>query len=385
MSEPGAARLLVVDDNPANRDLLTRRLQRQGHRVDAVEGGREALDALRGAEFDLVLLDITMPEMDGYEVLARLKADERLTHIPVVMVSALDEIESVVRCLGLGADDYLTKPFDPVLLRARVDSSLAKKRLHDVERSHRQALERELEIGRRIQSGFLPRALPAVDGWSIGARFRPARQVAGDFYDLFPLAGGGIALVVADVCDKGVGAALYMALFRSLIRAVASQDGHRDGADALRTAARTTSDYIATVHGDANMFATAFLAVLEPASGALAYLNAGHDAPMIVRAGSGAIDRLMPTAPALGLMPGQAFEVRTQRVDAGDLLLAYTDGLTEAAPQGAVFGEDGVVDCLRAANGSVDALLDTLVARAAPDGDAQADDLTLMAARRAAR
>lgn len=385
MSEPRAARLLVVDDNPANRDLLTRRLQRQGHLVDAVEGGRQALDALRGAEFDLVLLDITMPEMDGYEVLARLKADDHLKHIPVVMVSALDEIESVVRCLGLGADDYLPKPFDPVLLRARVESSLAKKRLHDAERSYRQALEREMEIGRRIQAGFLPRTPSAVDGWSIGARFRPARQVAGDFYDLFPLAGGGIALVIADVCDKGVGAALYMALFRTLIRAVASQDGHRDGADALRAAARTTSDYIATVHGDANMFATAFLAALEPASGTIAYVNAGHDAPMIARAGGTAIDRLMPTAPALGLLPGQAFEVRTQRVEAGDLLFAFTDGLTEAAPHGKVFGEDAVADCLRRANGPVDALLDELVARAAPDGDAQADDLTLVAARRAAR
>jgi serine phosphatase RsbU (regulator of sigma subunit) len=385
MTEPAIARLLVVDDNPANCELLVRRLQRQGHGVEFVEGGREALARLRATDFDLVLLDITMPGMDGYQVLAEMKADAALSHIPVVMVSALDEIESVVRCLGLGADDYLPKPFDPALLRARVESSLARKRLHDSERRYLRAMERELEIGRQIQQGFLPDALPRVDGWQIAARFLPARQVAGDFYDVFALRNGSLFLVVADVCDKGVGAALYMALFRSLIRAIAGQGGDGDSVQALTRTARSTSDYIATVHSGANMFATAFLAVLEPVSGDFVYVNAGHDAPMLVRRGAQPIERLMPTGAALGLMPDQAFGVAAGRLAPGDLLLAFTDGVTEAGSPGAQFGEQGIEDRLRAMNGSADELLGEIAAGVAALNVEQADDVTMLAAQRALR
>ena len=125
--------LLVVDDNPANRDVLSRRLNRQGYEVVTAENGRQAMHAVRTRAFDLVLLDIMMPEMDGYEVLEALKADESLRHLPVIMVSALDDLDSVVRCIDLGADDYLPKPFPPTLLKARISACLEKKRAHDRE------------------------------------------------------------------------------------------------------------------------------------------------------------------------------------------------------------------------------------------------------------
>ena len=131
-------------------------------------------------------------------------SDPALKHVPVIMISAVTEIDSVVKCIELGATDYLPKPFNPVLLKARVGATLEKKRLRDKERLYAKSLERELEIGREIQKSFLPEELPAVAGWEIAARFRPARQVAGDFYDAFPLPSSGrIGLVVADVCDKG--------------------------------------------------------------------------------------------------------------------------------------------------------------------------------------
>ena len=126
--------LLVVDDNKVNRLLMGRRLEQQGHTVAFAENGREALDMLRAQPFDLVLLDIEMPELDGYQVLERLTADTRLRNIPVIMTSSLDEIDSVVKCIELGAEDYLTKPVNPVLLRARIGASLEKKRLRDVQR-----------------------------------------------------------------------------------------------------------------------------------------------------------------------------------------------------------------------------------------------------------
>ncbi len=125
--------LLVVDDIEANRDVLSRRLQRQGYDVATAENGVQALEKLRAQSFDLVLLDIMMPEMDGYETLQSLKADEALRSIPVIMISALSELDAVVRCIEMGAEDYLPKPFNPILLKARIGASLEKKRAHDRE------------------------------------------------------------------------------------------------------------------------------------------------------------------------------------------------------------------------------------------------------------
>jgi signal transduction histidine kinase len=145
-AEQGA--ILVVDDSETNRDLLYRTLERQGHKPVILRDGQEALDLLRRQPFDLILLDVLMPAMDGFEVLQRLKADEMLRHIPVLMISALDEFDSVVRGIELGAEDYLFKPFNPVLLRARVEACLEKKRLRDHERRYLQQLQ---ENYRRLQ------------------------------------------------------------------------------------------------------------------------------------------------------------------------------------------------------------------------------------------
>jgi len=161
--------ILVVDDNEGNREMLARRLTRQGYRVEVAAGGRQALKTLETAAVDLVLLDVMMPEMDGYEVLQCLKADARLRDIPVLMISALDEIASVVRCIELGAEDYLSKPFDPVLLRARIGACLEKKRLHDQEVRYRQELAElnktleqrvEQQVGQLERLGRLKRFFP---------------------------------------------------------------------------------------------------------------------------------------------------------------------------------------------------------------------------------
>ncbi len=127
----GPGHLLVVDDNKVNRLLLGRGLEQQGHKVSFAENGRKALEMLRSAPFDLVLLDIQMPELDGYQVLEQLTQDTQLREIPVIMTTAMEELDSVVKCIEMGAEDYLTKPVNPVLLRARINASLEKKRLRD--------------------------------------------------------------------------------------------------------------------------------------------------------------------------------------------------------------------------------------------------------------
>jgi len=378
-------RLLVVDDTEANRDLLARRLRALGHDVAIAKNGREALDSLAARDTDLVLLDIMMPEMDGFEVLERLREDPARRHVPVIMISAVDEIDSVVRAIELGATDYLPKPFNAVVLKARVTATLEKKRLEDAERHHARELERELEIGRQIQKDFLPEALPRPEGWEIAAAFHPARQVGGDFYDAFDLEDGRVAIAVGDVCDKGVGAALFMALFRSLIRSHAELHGSGTPAvPAARSIVALTNDYIARTHGRSNMFATIFFAILDPRTGDLAWVNGSHEPPILRRAG-GAVERLMPTGPAVGAMPGMEFEARTARLAPGDLLLAITDGVTEArSAAGKLYGEDGVLGILEAAPARTAALLERIVAavRAHEAGTEPVDDLTMLAVRR---
>lgn len=147
-SDTTPALILVVDDNHRNRDMLSRRLGKQGYDVAVAENGREALEAVRTRPFDMVLLDIMMPEMDGYEVLQQLKSDETLRHIPVIMISALDEVDSVVRCIEMGAEDYLPKPFNPTLLKARIGACLEKKHVRDL--AHRFTCELQ-ENYKRLQ------------------------------------------------------------------------------------------------------------------------------------------------------------------------------------------------------------------------------------------
>ncbi|NUR77699.1 MAG: response regulator [Thermoleophilia bacterium] len=162
MSEVSAS-ILVVDDDQINRMVLAHDLEQEGHRVTAVEDGGSALEALRDGRFDVVLLDVLMPELDGYETLAQIERNEKLRHVPVIMVSALEDIESVVRCIELGAADYLPKPFDPVLLRARINGCLTKKRLHDLELEYIEQVGHVVDAATAVENGsFTAESLDAV-------------------------------------------------------------------------------------------------------------------------------------------------------------------------------------------------------------------------------
>jgi class 3 adenylate cyclase/CheY-like chemotaxis protein len=169
MSDERAAWILVVDDDAVNRRMLTGLLEDDGHRVDTAVDGRQALERLHADRFDLALLDVVMPKLDGYGVLAHMKEDEALRHVPVLMITALDDLQSAVRCIELGADDYLVKPFDPVVLRARIKASLTRKRMHDREAEHLAELARlnrrleariEEQMAELVRTGELKRFLP---------------------------------------------------------------------------------------------------------------------------------------------------------------------------------------------------------------------------------
>ena len=167
-----SSRILIVDDNASNRDVLERRLVREGHQVATATNGATALELVVGEKFDLILLDLIMPEMSGFEVLRRLKASEHTSHIPVIVISALDELDSVVRCIEAGAEDYLTKPFNPILLRARIGASLERKRLRDREQKFIADLEQEKTRSETLLLNILPR--------SIVSRMRDGEMVIAD-------------------------------------------------------------------------------------------------------------------------------------------------------------------------------------------------------------
>jgi serine phosphatase RsbU (regulator of sigma subunit) len=380
--------VLVVDDNEANRDVLSRRLKRQGHTVAVAENGLQALEMMHTQSFDLILLDIMMPEMNGYQVLEELKANKALRHIPVIMISALDDIDSVVRCIELGAEDYLYKPFNPVLLKARVSASLEKKWLRDQEQAYVQAVKRELELGRRIQADFLPGSLPKLDGWEIAAVFHPAREVAGDFYDVFMLPANHVGLVIADVCDKGVGAALFMALVRSLIRAFSEQVA-TDATDALE-AVSMTNNYIARNHHNnqsRHMFATLFFGVLNPTTGKLTYVNGGHDAPILTCA-DGIKTFLNVTGPAVGFAADTTFNQAETIMEPGDILLSFTDGVTEARSiDGSLFTEERLIDLLQTPVTTARGLMEQISAEVSHHiaDNTPSDDITMLAVQRLAR
>src|ERR1700716_4348217 len=199
-------RILVVDDNDDNRYTLTLYLDLEGYsKVETAQDGEEAIARLEVDGFDLVLLGVMMPKVDGYQVLTWIKGQPRLRDLPVIMISALNEMSSVVRCIELGAVDYLPKPFNPTLLRARVGASLEKERLRDEVRASLARLAEELDVGRRLQLGMLPRVSPANTAEQpveVHAFIEPAREVGGDLYDCFYAAERLFCFLVGDVSGK---------------------------------------------------------------------------------------------------------------------------------------------------------------------------------------
>jgi sigma-B regulation protein RsbU (phosphoserine phosphatase) len=387
---PGDYTLLVVDDSEDNRYTLTRRLAREGFTsVVTAADGRQALDLLQERRFDLVLLDIMMPELNGYEVLERIKADKRLRHIPVIMISAVDQIESVIRCIELGAEDYLPKPFNPTLLRARVGASLEKKRLRDEIIAHLGRIERELESAREIQLSMVPTNFPApteATPFELYATLQPALQVGGDLYDFFWRDAQTLCFVVADVSDKGAPAALFMARAKTLIRLVATL---------LRTptgGAPGPDEIIARVNEELcrdnphSMFVTLFFGMLDPASGELRFCNAGHTVPYLVSPGGTLVPLEGARAKPVGIRPTLSYQSATSKLAPGDYLFLFTDGITESMDGGGVlFSEQRLEGTLESLAGQTPrAIVETVIAKVREFAGAapQSDDIAAMALRR---
>ncbi len=370
--------ILIVDDTPASLRLLAQLLTEHGYHVRPVTDGALAVAAALAEPPDLILLDIRMPQMNGYQVCARLKAEARTRDIPVIFISALDDIHDKVQAFSSGGVDYVTKPYQVDEVLARVNAHLTLRRLQKQLQDANQRMERELVLAGEVQAGLLPGGAPVIPGWELAALLNPARETSGDFYDFIPLPDGRIGILVADVVDKGVKAALFMALSWALIRTYVREYPGNPGQALSLVNGRILRDT------RSNQFLSAFFAVLDPASGLLTYANAGHNPPFLLHAhGTGNVQLLARTGMILGVLEGQVWGEMEVSMQPGDVLLAYTDGVTDAInTRGDFFGDEKLLATARSIVGqSADQMLRGVAAAIDhfSEGAAQFDDIAMVA------
>ncbi|QES51097.1 hypothetical protein DEJ50_27925 [Streptomyces venezuelae] len=356
--------VIILDDHPPPPDGLLTALRT----MDAALTAHTLQELISGPVERLPVADVLLApaEVPGDSVRTAVRRLRRRYGAPIVVVWTVDGFAALEEHVRLG-HDYLVPPFLPALVGARLHSCSERaelgRTLREADaRAELVSYEKELEIGREIQAGFLPEALPVPDGWEIDVRFRPARQVAGDFYDVFELVHRRrLAVVVADVCDKGVGAALFMALIRSLLRHTAENSGLQHlvaagrsggripvvGATPLLNAVTATNGYLTRNHLRQGYFATLFFGVLDPLTGSLVYINGGHNPPLLLSADGGRPVALEVTGPAVGVLPDCVYTLGYAQLDPGDTLFVFTDGVPEArCPEGRFLGDERMLDLL---------------------------------------
>jgi serine phosphatase RsbU (regulator of sigma subunit) len=366
--------ILVVDDSPVNLQLLVRTLHGSGHRILAARDGRAAIEIVRRARPDLMLLDVMMPEIDGFEVCRSLKADPETEETVVIFLSALGEVSDKVSGLKLGAVDYITKPIQPEEVLARVETHLTRQYLERELRQSRDRLDRELESAAAMQRLILPRAMPIHPAVEFAAYYRTGRHAGGDYYDVLELGADRYGIMVADVSGHGAPAAIVMAMIRTVLHTHPAPD---DPPSVLQDINRHFHYF-----WESGIFATAVYLVLDGRRGTLRLSCAGHQPPLLARASGDvarvAVDSVVPLLlMELADVPSSACTLR-----AGDRLLLYTDGITDReAPDGTMFEEERLTAALgKVATFRPSAVIDSLVADvdAFAGGREPRDDQTLV-------
>jgi serine phosphatase RsbU (regulator of sigma subunit) len=375
-------RVLVVEDEPDLLSVLAQSLREAGYAADAADDGRDGLRLALADDYDLIVLDLMLPQLDGLGVLRELR---KAKTTPVLILTARDAVTDRVHGLEAGADDYLTKPFELAELLARVKAmirrsaggALSVARIGEVTGDTIARTVSKLELAREIQMRLTPRNPPHVSGVDVAYHYQPAQWVGGDYCDLWDMPDGRLAFVVADVAGKGLAAAMVMSSLHASLHAGTSFCA--GPAEAIDYVNRHLAQHLP---GD--MFVTLFLGMLDAKTGRLEYVNAGHVPPLLATPGAGIEPLAPPANTVLGIGAG-SFEARSQTLSRGACLLAITDGITEAmSPEGKQFGGDGLREVLRsaAAGTAADIVQDVTKAAAAFRGAGpQQDDETVLALR----
>jgi sigma-B regulation protein RsbU (phosphoserine phosphatase) len=344
-------RVLIVDDEPDVETLIRQRFKRRPGDFDFVfaRDGKEALDMLNADPcIEVVVTDINMPVMDGLTLLGNLNSFNHGRLLKAVVLSAYGDMGNIRTAMNRGAFDFLTKPIDfqdfEVTLRRTLEAlHIARQGMKA--RAQLTALEQELDIASRIQASMLPQTfeLAGRPEFALYAEMKPARRVGGDFYDFFPVGADSLGFLVGDVSGKGIPAALFMAVSRTLLRATALQGF--GPAECMRY-----SNDIILGQSPPGVYVTAFYGILNGRTGRLDYCLAGHTPPFVVSP-SGDLNRLRdPISSVIGLLPGAEYETGTVQLRPGDSVFLYTDGVTEAANSGDEFcGERRLAEVLACA------------------------------------
>ena len=333
MKKLSDCRVLLVDDAKANLDILVEGLKAD-HKLSLALNGEVALQIAAKMPPDLVLLDIMMPGLDGYEVCRRMRQMPETAEVPIMFLSSLEEVQNKTRGFEAGANDYLTKPFEMLEVKARVRSLLKAKAYSD---AVKEQIASELRVAREIQMGMLPHDFTSVEsayGVSFGAVLEPAREVGGDLYGVCAAGPERLVVFLGDVSGKGIPASMFMVRAISLARLLA-----REIAEPERILARLNEELSAD--NPSNMFVTFLCAVFEPKSGRLALANAGHCRPVLLAAGQQPCWAVENLGTALGFEPGLEFERTELTLHDGDALILYSDGVSEAFnPEDECYGND---------------------------------------------
>jgi sigma-B regulation protein RsbU (phosphoserine phosphatase) len=326
-------RVLIVDDAKANLDILVEGLKAD-HKLSLALNGETALQIAARTPPDLVLLDIMMPGMDGYEVCRRMRQMPETAEVPIMFLSSLEEVQDKTRGFEVGANDYLTKPFEMLEVKARVKSLLKAKAYSD---AVKEQIASELRICREIQMGMLPHDFSDVEttyGVEFGAVLEPAREVGGDLYGVCAAGLDRLVVFLGDVSGKGIPASMFMVRAISLARLLA-----REISEPEHILSRL-NDELAT-DNPSGMFVTFLCAVFESKTGRLALANAGHCRPVILHDGQPPRWAVKNLGTALGFEPGLEFERTEFTLKPGDTLVLYSDGVTEAFnPRDELYGNE---------------------------------------------
>jgi serine phosphatase RsbU (regulator of sigma subunit) len=371
------ATVLVVDDSAVNLQVLVRTLHGSGHRILAATNGQMALEIARRARPDLMLLDVMMPGIDGFEVCRALKADAATEETVVIFLSAMGEVSDKVAGLKLGAADYITKPIQAEEVLARVETHLARQYLERELRRSRDRLDRELAGAANMQRMILPPALPVHPAMEFAAYYRTSRHAGGDYYDVLDLGASRYGVIVADVSGHGAPAAIVMAMIRAVVH---MHPTPHDPPAVLRH----INEHFRYLW-ETGIFATAVYGILDADRATIRLSCAGHPPPLLVRPGEPAAPLPVDAVVPLLLMEIGPVPCTEHPLRRGDRLLMYTDGVTERqSPDGAMFDLPRLTAALgRAAPLGPAATIDYLVSELDAFGGAREpdDDQTLVLVR----
>ena len=324
-----ASKILVVDDEPRNVKILQIQLKARGYTVYTAADGLEALDVVEKEMPDLILLDINMPKMDGFQVVERIRADEATEFIPIVMITALrDTRENRVKSIEVGADDFIEKPFDSVEVLARVRSLLRIKAYQDTLAEHNSRLEEELQMARSIQEILIPQnGVQELSGFRIASRCCPEMAVGGDFYDIWEVGPNRLGVFISDVMGHGVSAA-FVTVFIKTILAEFQQQIEDNPGYLLEILNTRFNDLISS---RLFMFATAFCGIIDLAKGELVCANAGHSFPFLSHSDQQTYAAIGDkyTGNGLGIWQESVYETMRYPFDRSSRMLLYTDGVYE--------------------------------------------------------